>query len=254
MSENDEFYDECLGCGLTYDGTNLSADPDNVTIKKTATGLVSDGQLLGSLTGVFNGVSEGFNYDSACNGLKYDCETGQLWTETRPCFIESKGAGFFNEGSTFTKENVTSTQSGGTYTIVEGNHVEDLECYDGMKKFSYGRMMFKSTFTRTLDEDEVSTRLRSYSIGYDFSLSGSSGIVFSRRIEDLMGFETVDMIQTSVLTYVPFVACTEINDPVVMNYALDARADQSPDDTSLDSFNYEFKWLYNIQTFIAKEC
>lgn len=249
MSDNDQFFDDCLGCGLEYDGAVLSPKVDGVTITKTVDGLAAAGQIEGGAVNPINGVPEVYNFPSGCNGLKYDCETGALWYPTPPCGIRTNtGSGLQEFHSAEDVRTASSTRSNPIYDPV----ILDDDCYEGMKAVTYGWLDVRASF-KTHNLDAAGTLLAGYELDWGLELFNGTSLIFSDSIKEAKQLQSSEISQVCISKLLPFGVCS---DPAKgVEFSLTVRgASTYNTSTTVPTMDFDSSYVFYTNTFMIKEC
>lgn len=85
------FYDNCLGCGFTYNDPNLEVTTNSSQINCGPNGILELTQPESNMQPVANLVTE-WPYGPNCeNPIKFDCEFGEAYMEPEPCTQAAAG-------------------------------------------------------------------------------------------------------------------------------------------------------------------
>lgn len=244
----DAYFNECLGCGLDYDGNTLNADVDGTSITSGPNGLASGDSLLGDFPGLINDTgSQTFPWDDDCNGLHFDCEDGTMWYNTRPCHLNKGGGGIIGTAV----KNVSQTDGTRNDTFNLGDTGDGVvgPCYDGMKRFTIGSMKVQATFENpnlTYGQND------NYSIHYEFNLrTASEGVVCFNSIDEDFASAAVQIRKIKKVHTIPFVVCTTIGEDLNWDLIYELETDFQ---LGVHPYDMTFSYYATFQSFIAKEC
>ena len=216
---DDQFYEDCLGCGVRFFQGFFAPSVDGTSIDGVGTGIQAADSIASTDIAPINGTPNTFPFPAGCNGLKFDCETGAIWYDTPGCHLRLVNRGGVND---FINETAVASGSNSIFTSL----AEPLGlggCYDGMTAVVIGYIEIYTMITASqitnapastdanpnpVDPEEF---FNAYDVRYQFTLSSGGQTVFSENLNEGRFAAGYQFSKRCLTHTIPFTACYDFN-------------------------------------------